>query len=59
MQSGQRGARQTAYQILVATSEASLDSDREILWDSGKTGIDQSTQVVYHGPALAPGQRVY
>ncbi|MBN1876734.1 MAG: glycoside hydrolase family 78 protein [Anaerolineae bacterium] len=59
MQSDQRGACQTAYQILVATSEASLASGRELLWDSGKVETDQSTQVVYQGPALAPGQRVH
>ena len=35
MQSDRRGARQTAYQILVAAAETSLDNDRELLWDSG------------------------
>jgi len=59
MQCDQRGACQTAYQILVAASEASLASGRELLWDSGKVETDQSTQVVYHGPALASGQRVH
>jgi len=59
MQSNQRDAHQTAYQILVAPSETSLTSGRELLWDSGKVATEQSTQVVYHGPALAAGQRVH
>jgi alpha-L-rhamnosidase len=59
MQSDQRGAHQTAYQIFVAPSEASLANGRELLWDSGKVETDQSTHVVYTGPALAPGQRVH
>ena len=59
MHSDQRGAHQTAYQILVAPSEASLDTDHVLLWDSGKVETDQSIQVVYDGPALTPGQRVH
>ena len=59
MHSDQRGAHQTAYQIFVASSEASLTSGQGLLWDSGKVKTDQSTQVVYRGPALAAGQRVY
>lgn len=59
MHSDQRGARQTAYQILAASSETDLDSDQKLLWDSGKVKTDQSIQVEYNGPALAPGQRVY
>ena len=59
MQSDHRGAYQTGYQILAANSEAVLAGDRVLLWDSGKIETDQSTQVVYHGPALVAGQRVY
>ena len=59
MQSDHRGAYQTGYQILAANSEAVLADDRVLLWDSGKIETDQSTQVVYHGPALVAGQRVY
>ena len=33
--SNERGARQTAYQILVATSRATLNRDKGDLWDSG------------------------
>jgi alpha-L-rhamnosidase len=59
MQSDQGGAYQTAYKILVAPSETSLAGGRELLWDSGKVETDQSTHVVYYGPALVSGQRVH
>ncbi|MCG3208809.1 MAG: hypothetical protein FOGNACKC_02421 [Anaerolineae bacterium] len=59
MHSDHRGASQTAYQILAASSAADLAGGRELLWDSGKIETDQSTQVVYSGPVLAACQRVY
>ncbi len=42
MQSDQRGARQTAYRVLVATSLEMLAKDKGDLWDSGKVVSDQS-----------------
>jgi alpha-L-rhamnosidase len=59
MQSERRGARQTAYQILAAPSEMSLDGSKDLLWDSGKIESDQSIHMPYRGPVLASGQRVY
>ncbi|RPI22731.1 MAG: hypothetical protein EHM70_23415 [Chloroflexota bacterium] len=59
MQSDRRSARQTAYQVLAAASEMSLDSRTGLLWDSGNVESDQSIHVPYSGPALASGQRVY
>ncbi len=47
--------RQTAYQILVGTSESSLGN----LWNSGKIHSDQSIHVKYGGAGLEPGQRAY
>jgi alpha-L-rhamnosidase len=47
-----RGERQTAYQVLVASSEATLQSDQGDLWDSGKVASDQSIQVCYAGRSL-------
>ena len=44
-----RGLRQTAYQILAASSEALLAKDKGDLWDSGKVASDQSIQVEYEG----------
>ena len=55
-ESGVRGQRQTAYQVLVATSEAALRKDQGDLWDSGKVGSDQSLHVVYAGEPLASEQ---
>lgn len=54
---GERGQRQTAYQIRVATSEAAL-SDPD-LWDSKKVNSDQSTRVLYGGKALASRQECW
>src|SRR5512146_882505 len=59
MHSEQRGARQTACQILAAPSETGLNSRTDLLWDSGKIESDQSVHVPYGGPALASRQRVY
>jgi alpha-L-rhamnosidase len=51
-----RGRRQSAYQILVASSEASLASGRGDLWDSGKVESSQSVHIVYAGAALRSNQ---
>ena len=59
LQSSERGARQIAYQILVASSEADLESGLNLAWDSGKIESDQSIHVPYSGPTLASGQRVH
>jgi alpha-L-rhamnosidase len=47
-----RGLRQTAYQILVASSEALLKKDAGDLWDSGKIESDRSIHVEYNGKPL-------
>ncbi|TYL44894.1 Bacterial alpha-L-rhamnosidase [Nocardioides sp. BGMRC 2183] len=52
-------ATQTAYQVVVASSEsAAADGDGGV-WDSGKVTSDQQTSVAYDGPALDPAQRYY
>ncbi len=53
-----RGARQTAYRILVATSEELLSDNTADLWDSGKIESDHSIQVVYQGKPLKSGMKV-
>lgn len=50
--SGVRGLRQTAYQVLVASTEELLKMDKGDLWDSGKVMSDQSNQVEYAGTPL-------
>ncbi|MCA9987791.1 MAG: alpha-L-rhamnosidase N-terminal domain-containing protein, partial [Anaerolineales bacterium] len=53
------GARQTAYQLLAASSPAGLAPAQADLWDSGRVESDQSLHVPYAGPELASRQRVY
>ncbi|TSA32698.1 MAG: hypothetical protein D4R64_15585, partial [Porphyromonadaceae bacterium] len=53
-----RGARQTAYRIMVATSDEQLLNNTPDLWESGKINSDQSIQVVYHGKPLRSGMEV-
>src|ERR1039457_7125816 len=54
-----RGLKQSAYRILVATSEAALRANTGDLWDSGKTGSPDSIHVVYGGKALNSGVAAY
>lgn len=49
-----RGAKQTAYQLLIARADAPSTA----LWDSGKVASDQTTQVEYAGPALTSRDRL-
>jgi alpha-L-rhamnosidase len=56
VESKERDEKQTAYQILAASSEALLKSDKGDLWDSGKVATDQTAQVVYAGNALSSCQ---
>lgn len=51
-QSEKRGWKQSAYQILVASSQKTLDADRGDLWDSGKVEAQQSIQIPYAGKPL-------
>lgn len=51
LSSDRRGARQSAYQIVV-------ESSGELLWDSGKIVSEQSTFIPYEGKALQSGQQV-
>ncbi len=49
----ERGQKQTAYRVLVASTPELLAKDAGDLWDSGKVASDQSAQVVYAGKTLA------
>ncbi len=59
VESSQRGQRQTAYQILVASDEGLLRKDRGDLWDTRKVAGDETTGIVYGGKALASQQRCF
>ena len=54
-----RGDRQTAYQILVASSPGILSSNTGDLWDSGMIVSNQSVLVTYDGQALTSGEACY
>lgn len=59
LHSGERGARQAAYQVLCARTPEDLAADHADLWDSGRVASDQCNQVVYRGKPLGPGARCY
>lgn len=48
----QRGLKQTAYQVLVASSPEKLASNEGDLWDSGKVNSKKATWVNYDGKLL-------
>lgn len=58
MQSSAYGARQTAYDVKVATSRQALDKG-ELVWTTGKVNSDAQVGIVYQGPALRPSTRYY
>jgi alpha-L-rhamnosidase len=55
----ERGQLQTAFRVLVSTSEKKLRKDDGDLWDSGKVMSDQSVGVLYAGKPLATGMHCY
>ena len=57
--SPERGKKQTAYQILVAGSQARLDRNCGDLWDSGMVRSAESINVVYGGAPLSAGQECF
>jgi alpha-L-rhamnosidase len=59
VEAAERGQRQTAYQILVASDESALKQDHGDLWDSGKVTSDQTVNIVYEGKPLPSRQICY
>ncbi len=57
--SDERGQRQTAWQILVATSPEALAEERGDVWDSGRVEGDTTVLVPYAGRELAASERVF
>ncbi|HLK03145.1 MAG TPA: family 78 glycoside hydrolase catalytic domain [Candidatus Acidoferrum sp.] len=53
------GAKQTAYQIQVASSANLLLSDKPDIWDSGKIPSDKSIDVAYGGRDLQVSTRYF
>ncbi|QEG35756.1 alpha-L-rhamnosidase [Bythopirellula goksoeyrii] len=52
MQSGRRGARQTAWRVQVASALDKLTAGQAGLWDSGRIESNQSCQIEYEGAPL-------
>jgi len=48
------GARQSAYQLQVGSSEALLQADKADIWTSGRIAASTSIGIRYQGPALKP-----
>ncbi len=57
--SNERGVKQVAYQILVASSEEQLKKGKGDLWDSGKVASDQQNQIAYAGKPLSSKMRCH
>lgn len=55
----ERGAAQTAYRILVATSRERLAQGKGDVWDSGKVDSDKSAGIAYGGAALPAVTRLW
>jgi alpha-L-rhamnosidase len=56
VESPDRNAKQAAYRILVARSEAKLAADEGDLWDSGRVESGETLQIAYGGKPLYAGQ---
>lgn len=54
-----RGARQTAYELLVASSAGELSQDHGNLWSSGKVSSDETVHVSYSGTPLTAREHCY
>ncbi|MFT3870715.1 MAG: family 78 glycoside hydrolase catalytic domain [Nibricoccus sp.] len=59
VESGERGQRQTAYQIIVASSAELLAKDQGDLWDSGRVASAETAHIRYVGKPLASSQQVF
>jgi alpha-L-rhamnosidase len=58
-ESNERGQKQTAYQVLVASSLKLLAKSEGDLWDSGKVESDENTGVIYGGKPLASRRQCF
>jgi len=56
LESNRRGQKQTAYQIIVASSAEKLEINKPDKWDSGKVVSARSVNIEYGGSALKSGE---
>ena len=59
VESEQRGQKQTAYRLLVASTEEKLAREEGDLWDSGQMSSDRTVGIPYRGQTLASRQRCF
>ncbi len=59
IESATRIAKQTAYQIIVATSANELAAGRGDLWDTGRVAGNQTIQIIYQGKPLRSRQECF
>ena len=59
MRDERRGARQTAYQLIVYQNTETSDRDEVEIWDTGKIFSDESVHIVYDGPDLESREKYY
>jgi alpha-L-rhamnosidase len=50
---------QSAYQLLVASSEKNLSAGEADMWDSGRVNSSDSINILYNGPTLRPQTRYF
>lgn len=58
-ESDQRGVTQSAYQVLVASSQDKLNENVSDVWDSGKIASDKSSQIAYEGKPLESNRKYF
>lgn len=54
-----RGAKQSAYQILIASSIKNIDENIGNIWDSKKIESDKSIQIYYQGKRLESNKKYF
>lgn len=59
IESLERGQYQTAYQVLVASSQELIEQGQGDLWDSGRQVSGQTVHIPYTGKELKTSQRVF
>ena len=59
LESSAKNVKQTAYQILVASSMELLNKNDGDLWNSGKVDSDAALWIAYDGKPLKSNQRAY
>ncbi|RYG33625.1 alpha-rhamnosidase [bacterium] len=56
LESSEKDQRQSAYQVLVASTPQALAKDQGDLWDSGKVASAETLHIPYQGQPLRSGQ---